>query len=142
MSGRSGLLALVLALSVAGGCVRNSTVGDVRGVGGGWQLVLEVRPAPALVAGKGVRVVDSTRAASCRVIGYVTGAIARKGIRGADMDRAALAASLDRDGAVADARNLTGAHGGDALVLDAEETVETGREVGLFVHGRALRCAR
>lgn len=138
MSGRSVLLALALVC----GCVRNSSVGDVRGVGGGWQLVLKVRPAPALVAGKGVRVVDAAGAASCRVIGYVTGATARKGIRGADMDRAALAASLDREGAVVDARNLTGAHGGDALVLDAEETVETGREVGLFVHGRALRCAR
>jgi hypothetical protein len=135
-------IAIVVVCSLAGGCVRNSSVADVRGMGGGWQLTLQVKPPPMLEAGKAVRIVDAGTAATCRVIGYVSGVTARHGIRAADMDRAALVATLSRDAAVTDARNLTGKHGGDAVVFDAEETIETGREVGLLVHGRALRCAR
>jgi hypothetical protein len=136
------LMTLALLGALAGGCVRNSSVADLRGVGGGWQFYLQVKPPPMLEAGKTVRVVDSASASSCRVIGYVSGATARHGIRAADMDRAALVETLSREAAVTDARNLTGTHGGDAVVFDAEETIETGREVGLLVHGRALRCSR
>lgn len=139
MSPRSAAT-LLLATVLASCHVRDSSVGEFRGVGRGWQVRWKIRPAPALTTGQSVRVLAN--AGECKPIGYVTGSIVRRGIRTADMDHAQLAASLDRNAAIAEARNLTGANGGDAVTIDAHETVETGREVVLLVHGRAFRCAQ
>ena len=120
------------------GCAANSEVADWRGTGRGWTMFITPKPDPALTdAGRRVQVVASS---ACRWIGYVTGAATKRGFRLADQDRAQFAASLSRDGAITDARNFAGGAGADAIVLDADETWESGRDVRYLVHGRAFRC--
>ncbi len=123
----------LLALALAA-CAHD----EVRGTG---MIVVEPHPDAALSdAGRTVAVLDDRAAAACRHVGYVTGVATRRGIRLADQDRAQLVATLSRDGAITDARNLAGAHQADAIAIDADETWETGRAVRYLVHARALRC--
>ena len=141
MFARSLLVATALAAIALAACVRNSEVGDWRGTGRGMIVSLDPRPDPALSeAGRGVTVLDDRAAAACRHIGYVTGISTRRGIRLADQDHAQLVGTVSRDGATTDARNHAGANHADAIVIDADETWESGRAVRYLVHARALRC--
>lgn len=131
MFARSLLLVMV-------GCAANSQVADWRGMGRGYTVFIEPKPDPALTAaGQRVQVVAST---PCPMIGYVTGVATKRGFRLADQDRAQFAASLSKDGALTDARNHAGGAGADAIVIDADETWESGRAVRLLVHGRVFKC--
>jgi hypothetical protein len=135
------LFARSIVLVALAGCVADSDLGNWRGTGRGLYVAVEPRPDEALTeAGRIVAVVDDRAAAACRHIGYVTGIATRRGIRLADQDRAQLVATLSRDGAISNARNLAAAHQADAIAIDADETWETGRAVRYLVHARALRC--
>jgi len=138
---RSVVALVAIGWIASAGCVRNSQVGDLRGFGRGWVVAVTPAPDPSLTqAGAAVAVIDATTARGCRPLGYVSGAATRRGIRPANADREQLIASVSREGAVTDARNRAGAHGATAIVVDADETWETGRAVRYLVHGRALRC--
>jgi hypothetical protein len=139
-NGLARTIAIVVACGSAG-CVRNSELADLRGVGPGWQAYVKDRAIPQLSPmGAAVAVLDPATAQTCRHLGDVTGVVTRRGLRPAGADRAGLIATLPRDAAIADARNLAAAHHADAIVIDADEAWETGRAIALFVHGRALRC--
>jgi hypothetical protein len=134
------LAVLVLAVSTVG-CVRHNPAADFRGVGRGWVTSARERPdVPLSPAGANVAVLDPAAALHCRHIGDVSGVVSRRGVRPAGADRAGAIATLSRESAIHDARNLAAAHQADAIVIDADELWETGRLLVLFVHGRAVRC--
>ena len=137
------MFARSLMLLALASCVRTSEVADWRGTGRGLIAVVAPRPDRTLdAAGATVAVLEERDTAGCTLLGYVTGTATRRGIRTADQDRAQLVATTSRTGAIIDARNDAGANHATAIVIDADETWETGRAVRYLVHARALRCAR